>query len=208
MYNKGVLASGYFIWRHANCLSLVMKTALVFLFLSLLAFSSQAQVVTRAEVVDGDTIPSIYFKQVTVVEKMSPKMRQRLRQESKLIRDVKITMPYAKALAYEMREINETVSVLSTDKEKNSYLKEKEKDLKKRFEGDLKKLTFRQGKLLLKLVDRETGNAAYFLLKEYKNGTSAFFWQGVASIFGMDLKERYDPAKEPVLEAVIAMLGY
>ena len=117
-------------------------------------------------------------------------------------------MPYAKACAAKIENVNAHLASLPTEKEKEKYLKIAEKELKSEYEDDLRKMTFQQGKLLIKLIDRECGSNSYELIKLYKSGRSAFFWNGVAGLFGMDLKEEYNPKEEQEIEVVLSYLGY
>ena len=82
-----------------------------------------------------------------------------------------------------------------------------ESDLRAEYEEELMKLTVTQGKILIKLVDRETGNSSYNLVKELRNGLTAFFWQGLARLFGNDLKTEYDAiAFDKDIEQIVASI--
>lgn len=87
------------------------------------------------------------------------------------------------------------------------YRKDLEKDMKAKFEKELKDLTIGQGKVMVKLINRETGNNCYHIIKDIKGGFSAFTWQIVAKHYSYDLKEEYDPHKEWILELAIKSLG-
>jgi hypothetical protein len=76
--------------------------------------------------------------------------------------------------------------------QREKYLKDYQKRLFREFEEPLKKLTINQGKLLLKLLDREVGLSSYYIIKNYRGGITAGFWQGIAKLFGSDLKKQYD----------------
>ena len=95
---------------------------------------------------------------------------------------------------------------LKTEKDKRAYIKQVEREIHEEFEGDLKKLTITQGRILLKLIDREVGETSYDLLKEFKGTFSAFFWQTLARIFGHDLKSEFDPEGEDILLNEIVIL--
>ncbi|MCF6185115.1 MAG: DUF4294 domain-containing protein [Bacteroidales bacterium] len=82
---------------------------------------------------------------------------------------------------------------MDNNRERRNYINEKEKELKKEFEGDIRNMTYSQGRILIKLVDRQTGNTTYQIVKHFKGGVSAFFWQGIARIFQTNLKYEYDP---------------
>jgi hypothetical protein len=113
-----------------------------------------------------------------------------------MIYNLKKTYPYAQIAKYKLLEINENLKTLKTDREKKEYIVNAEKELRNQFEKDLTKLTVSQGKMLIKLIDRETGRTSYELVKELKGGFSATFWQGIARLFGSNLKIKFDPQGE------------
>jgi len=123
------------------------------------------------------------------------------------VRDVKKTLPYAKLVARELSKANLKLASLSTDKERKKYLSQFEKEVFRSYESDLKKMTINQGKLLLKLIDRECDQTSYDLIKVYRGSITAFFWQGVARVFGSSLKSEYDASdKDKMLERVILLV--
>ena len=97
---------------------------------------------------------------------------------------------------------------IESEKERKAYSKEVEESLKAEFEGELRKLTVSQGRILLRLVDRETGNTTYEILKDFRGSLSAVFWQTVAKIFGSNLKTRYNPSsgEDKTIEQIIAQI--
>ena len=151
---------------------------------------------TYSTVVEGDTIPLVYMQTVDVVASLSPEAAAQLKAYYILRRDVLRTYPYAKYAARKLKEINDHAETLTSEKEKKRYIKRTEDELKDKFEGDLKKLTINQGRILMKLIDRETGNTTYAVVKELRGGFKAFMWQGVAKVFGDNLKDEYDAAGE------------
>ena len=99
------------------------------------------------------------------------------------------------------------MQTISSKKKKDEYIKSVEKELFKDFEKDLRKLNYRQGKLLIKLVDRECNQTSYEIVKLYRGKFSAFFWQTVAVIFKTNLKENYNPeGDDKLLEQVVVMV--
>jgi hypothetical protein len=145
------------------------------------------------KVVDGDTIPHVYLPDVPVFGVWKNKNDRQYARYSRLVNNVKKALPYARLASQKLKEINEHMASLKTEKEREAYLKIAEKQLFKEFETPLKKLTYTQGRILIKLIDRETGDTSYDLIKDYKGGFSAFFWQSVAKVFGSNLKSEYDP---------------
>jgi hypothetical protein len=95
----------------------------------------------------------------------------------------------------------------ANDKERRRIMKQAEDELRNEFEDDLKKLTFKQGAILIKLVDRETGNSSYELVQELRGKFVAFFWQAFARLFGYNLKEEYDPdGADREIEEIVVMI--
>jgi len=127
---------------------------------------------------------------------MSPK---KLREYSLLEYKVKKVYPIAKVAAVKLAEYNRVYSTFKTDRERKRYVRGVEKELFAEFEDELRKMKVSEGRILIKLLDRETGNSSFEIIKEFKGGFSAFFWQSVAKLFGHDLKSQYDPKLEDVL---------
>lgn len=152
---------------------------------------------------NGDTIPNVNIKTVTV--RRFSKRRQQIKYD-KLVRNVKKAYPFAVAARDELANMNaQLVGVEGRDRER--YIKEYEKQMFKKYEKDLRALTISQGRILLKLVDREIDNTAYELVKEYRGSFSAFFWQGVARLFGENLKSEYDPDEEDMyIEEIVQLI--
>jgi hypothetical protein len=96
---------------------------------------------------------------------------------------------------------------MKSDTERKKFMKEFEKEAFKKYEADLKKMTVSQGRILMKLVDRECDKTSFDLIKAYKGSFTAFFWQGVARLFGSNLKSEFDASdKDKVLERVIVLV--
>ncbi|MFW6248621.1 MAG: DUF4294 domain-containing protein [Bacteroidota bacterium] len=121
------------------------------------------------------------------------------RKYRRLVHNVKKVYPYAKLAGEMLFELNQEMVQLETDRQRKSFIKQMEDTIRAEYEDDLKKLTITQGKILIKLIDRETGNTSYNLVKELRGSFSAFFWQALARLFGSNLKTNYDPAGEDAL---------
>lgn len=145
---------------------------------------------------DGEYVAHIKIDDVVKVGKRRFRNRREMSQYYRMIYNLKKTYPYAQIAKYKLLEINENLKALKTDKEKRDYIAKAEKELRNQFEKDLTKLTISQGKMLIKLIDRETGRTSYELVKELKGGFSATFWQGIARLFGSNLKTKFDPQGE------------
>ena len=123
------------------------------------------------------------------------------------VRDVKLTLPYARLIASELNKTNKTLVSLSDDKERKKYLSQYEKQVLKKYEPALKNMNMNQGRMLLKLIDRECNQTSYELIKAYRGAFTAFFWQGVAKLFGSNLKAEYDGKdKDRMVERIIILV--
>lgn len=122
-----------------------------------------------------------------------PKHLLKRRQEWTRLRNaIYVTYPYARRAGIIMNEINAKISTLPTKEKRKQYIKTREKELKKEFADPLSELSVYQGKVLMKLINRQTGNNCYNIIKEYKGGFTARFYQTVAFFFSSNLKQPYD----------------
>ena len=147
-------------------------------------------------VVEGDTILLAFLDDVNIPAKRRFKNKFDERRYWKLVYNLKKVYPYAKLARVKLQEMNAHFLTLKTERQKKAYTKQMEKEIRDQFEGELKKLTITQGRLLIKLIDRETGNTSYELVKELRGTFSAVFWQTLARLFGSNLKTQYDATGE------------
>jgi hypothetical protein len=160
-----------------------------------------------ARVVDGDTLITYDLPEYLVTAKMPRKLKKLARQNARLVYNVKKAYPYAKIAGLKLREYEVILRNANSDAERRKIMKQAEEELKEEFEDDLRKLTFKQGLILIKLVDRETGNSSYVLIQELRGKFVAFFWQTFARIFGYNLKTEYDPeAEDRNIEEIVVMI--
>jgi hypothetical protein len=184
-----------------------MKKTIIILSLFLLSLSVKAQDtlavvgenVLYGLVVDGDTILVSSIEEVYVLPMHKFEKKRDLRKYRRLVRNVKKVYPYAKMAKRKYDEVSENLASKETEKERKAYMNQVEKEIKEEFEGDLKKLTISQGRILIKLIDREIGESSYDLLQELKGKFSAFFWQTLARLFGHNLKSTFDAEGEDKL---------
>ncbi len=152
--------------------------------------------VTRAIIEGNDTIPIVELEEVRIYKSSDFEYLSYKRRDRRLVRNVKKAYPYSRIAATKLKELDEELSKLQSEAEQKDYMKQAEKEIMKEFEKELRKLTVTQGIILVKLIDRETGQTSYEVIKDLKGGFSAFFWQGIARIFGNNLKAEYDPEGE------------
>jgi hypothetical protein len=140
---------------------------------------------------NGDTLYQIPIKPLYVFP--LPKQGSRdWKAYRKLVYNFRKAYPYALLAKEKTEQMEQQLTVLTSSKERDALIAKYEKEMFAEFEKPLRKLTFSQGKLLLKLIDREVGQTSYYIIKDLKGGFSAFFWQGVARLFGANLKKPYD----------------
>ncbi|MFN4007480.1 MAG: DUF4294 domain-containing protein [Chitinophagaceae bacterium] len=162
---------------------------------------------------NGDTIPCGWLEPIWVDGHMNEKWRKYHAEWTRLRNAIYVTYPYAKAAGKTMNEINAQLIGVNDKKKRKAIIQAKEKELKSQFTDKLKNLSVYQGKVLMKLICRETGNNCYEIVDEYKGHFSAVFWQSVAFVFGSSLKQSYnssgaDAAMEVIVQDVERMYGY
>lgn len=156
---------------------------------------------------DGDSITQVNFYTLRVYPPMAFKNTRQERAYYKLIRDVKRTLPLAKTINHIIIETYEYMQTLPPGKEREEHIKRVEKGLKAQYTPQMKKLTYAQGKLLIKLVDRECNQTSYELVKAFIGPFKAGVYQTFASIFGASLKKEYDPEGDDAMtERIILMV--
>ena len=145
---------------------------------------------------DGSLVPTSMLPDAFCNGKMPKWMRDKMKEWTRLRNAVYVTYPYAKEAGKIINEINAKLGGVTDEKTRKRFIKEREKDLRDAFASKLMNLSVYQGKVLMKLINRETGNNCYDILKEYKGGFDARVYQTVAFFFGSSLKQTYDPAGE------------
>ena len=158
-------------------------------------------------IIEGDTVAMGYIPNIIVFETIVFKNKREQQHYNKLVRDVKKTLPYAKLVYNTLIETYEYIETLPTDKDREDHLKQMEKDLFKEYKPVLAKLTLTQGKLLIKLIDRECNQSAFHLLTAYLGRFRAGFWNFFAGMFGASLKVDYDPkGKDADIERIAILV--
>ena len=188
-----------------------MKTTLIilfFLFAGISGLKSQDNlIVVRARILDGDTVPQISLKEVEVFSLIVPKSKKRKRKLTRYVKNVKKVYPYARLAGIQLRKYEHLLLQAENDKARRKLMKQAEKEINEQYGGDLKKLTFSQGKILIKLIDRETGESSFELVQELRGKFTAFWYHAFAKLWGYNLKVRYDPLGEDrQLEVIVKLI--
>jgi hypothetical protein len=161
----------------------------------------------RVRIVDGDTILIAFLPEVPIFADRIFRSEKQRKQYDKLKRNVKKVYPYALLAEARIKEYDLQLQKIPNESDRKKFMKEVEKKLKVEFEKDLKNLTFSQGKLLIKLIDRQTDKTSYELVKQYRGSFSAFMWQSLARMFGANLKTEYDPeGEDKKIEEIIYLI--
>ena len=156
-------------------------------------------IVTKGIIQGTDTIPVFELEEVRIYSRQDFEYLYQKRRNRRLVRNVKKAYPYAKIAGVRLKELDVRLAQIESEEEKKAYVNTAEKQIMDQFEKEVKKLTITQGIILVKLIDRETGRTSYQVIKDLKGGITAFFWQGIARIFGNNLKAKYDPDGDDLL---------
>jgi len=169
------------------------------------AFAQQVEL--KEEIVGNDTfLIASTLKRVDIISKKRFNSKKEESDFNRLRRNVIIVYPYAKMAGALHEQLNGELETIGKKRKQNKYLKDREEELRKQFEDKLKDLTVAQGAILVKLINRETGNNCYELIKDLKSPTAAFFWNIWAKKYGYNLKEEYKPEENPDLELIMTAL--
>ena len=189
------------------------RILLLLLFFSFIAVCVHAQQTTTINgykvplcVYKGDTIPALRLPTVYVFKPLKFKNKKQEMEYYRLVRNVKKTLPIAKEVNRAVIETYEFLLTLPDEKSREKHLQMVEKGVKEQYTPRLKKLTFSQGKLLIKLINRETDSSSYELVKAFLGPFKAGFYQAFAAIFGASLKKEYHPEAEDILIEQIIIL--
>lgn len=186
-------------------------------------FSAQAQEIEGvrmpAIIVGTDTIPMYYLNEIVAYHNLTPAMRRKLnrqarREERRQDRDeaayarlrynVYKVYPYANIAAVLLKDVHSKLDQMPNKDARKKYLKNIEKELNKRFKGELEQFTISQGIVLVKLINRQTGRSCFDIIQEVKGGFNAVVWQGVALVFSNNLKREYEPTgRDKDIEGIV-----
>jgi len=210
--------------KTSNITRFILATILLSLFVSVNGFAqsrkskSKGPLVTaesvpennislRAFPYNGETLPLVTLNEVQVLASRTFKSEKARQQYYKLWRDVRQAYPYAILASVKLREYDAILANIPENK-RDPYLKKTEKELKTQFESDLKNLTMNQGRILIRLINRETGMTTYKVIKDYRGTFSAFIWQSFAILWGNNLKWQYDPTQgeDKLIEDIIQQI--
>lgn len=157
----------------------------------------------RVMIYGKDTIPFITLRIHDVYDKLPKRFRKERERWTRLRNAVYVTYPYARSASRILKDVNLELAKISKKKQRKEYLTQKEEQLKAQFADKLENLSVYQGKVLMKLIHRETGENCYELVKELKGGFNARIWQTVAFFFGGNLKSEFNIQEDCEIEMIV-----
>ncbi len=196
-----------------SCKSLKILT-LLFLFLSAAktgfaqSRTSDGRILVGAVIEGRDTIPMLFLDEVEKIAAMPKHIAKKKAAHNRLRYNIYKVYPYAVIAADVLKDVDVNLARLENNKKaRRQYLNTVEKELNKRFKGELEDLTISQGQVLVKLIDRQTGKNCFNIIRELKGGFSAVVWQSVALLFSNSLKREYDgQGADREIELIVAEL--
>lgn len=178
---------------------------------TLLAQTGNDTLKVGAIILNGDTLPHQWIREVLITEKapkwlVKQRRRDRKNEEAytQLRYNVYKTYPYAVAASFILQDIDSMLTLIQSKDAKKEYKLRKEAELNRKFKGELENMTISQGQVLVKLIARQTGKPCYQIVKELKGGFNAGLWQAVALLFNNNLRNTYDATGEDaVIESIV-----
>ena len=186
-----------------------MKRLIIVILLLAVSVAKAQQgggIVMFGTVYQGDTIPMQYLDVVTISGYVCPLSEDEKRKYKKLIKNVKVVYPYAKQAGKLLDRYTIVLQQAKNDSQRKKIMKQAEKEIENKFGPSLKKLNRSQGKILIRLIDRETGSDSYALVKELRGSFRAAFYQTLGKLFGYNLRTKYDPennSEDRIIERII-----
>lgn len=186
-----------------------MKRLIIVILLLAVSVAKAQQgggIVMFGTVYQGDTIPMQYLDVVTISGYVCPLSEAEKRKYKKLIKNVKVVYPYAKQAGKLLDRYTIVLQQAKNDSQRKKIMKQAEKEIENKFGPSLKKLNRSQGKILIRLIDRETGSDSYALVKELRGSFRAVFYQTLGKLFGYNLRSKYDPennSEDRIIERII-----
>lgn len=152
---------------------------------------------------NGEVVPWFPIEEVVIYAKRTFKSEEDRIKYLRLRRNVIRVLPYAIYAQKRYEQLDRDLALANSRREEKKLIKECEREIKEKITSEVKNLSVSQGKILIKLIERQTGNTSYDLVKDMKGNISAFLYQGVAKIFGHNLKSTYDPHEDYEIENII-----
>jgi Domain of unknown function (DUF4294) len=186
----------------------MIKSAAIFSLFMGLAISGFAQDGGTRAYLAEDGVPVVWIREVVIASKRTSKSnandyKRNEKKFNKLRYNIMKVLPYANEAAKNIRLVNAELDRMNNEAAKDAYLRSREHFLFGKYEKEISRLTPQQGKVLIKLIDRQCGTSTFALLKNYRSGATAQLWQSVGAVFGFNLKEEYDPEEDLAIEVIL-----
>lgn len=181
---------------------------LIFTFTSI-AFTQDTvkSIVVPGKIVNGDTIPFIDISSAIVFPKFDFTNSKELLRYDRLVYNIRIVYPFAKLAAEKLKEYRNKLDSIPSKKARRIFIRNAQKELEAQFGDKVRAMTFTQGKILIKLIYRQTGNSTFDIVKELRGSFNAFIWQTMARLFGYDLHTPYDAeGDDKAVERIVQMI--
>lgn len=160
-----------------------------------------------AVIVDGDTIACITTRTFVVVGFRANRSNKEKKRYTKLVRNVMKVYPYARIAAQRLQEYDDMLAMIPNKSQQQLAMKSVEKQIRKEFQQDIENMSFAQGVILIKLIDRETSKTSYKIIYEFRGKLRASFYQTIAKMFKYDLKSEYNPdGSDKEIEKIVRMI--
>ena len=163
---------------------------------------------TYVTIIDGELTPMIVTEEIKIVDSRIFKSKAERDDYNRLRYNVYKVLPYAKFAADRYQQLQRDLATTADKRKQKELINVCETQIKDLFKREIENLTISQGEVLIKLIDRQTGNTSYDMVKDLKGGLKAFMLQSVARVFGHNLKETYDPNEERDIESILQQAGY
>jgi len=163
--------------------------------------------VTKRVWVNDEYLAQYELPEVYVIPSYEFNNKKQRKRYTRLAKHLIKVYPYAKLANEALKELNEEIDSIGDERLIKKHIKQVDRQLQEQYGDELKKLTITQGRLLIKLIDRETGSTSYELVKELRGSFSAFMWQSLARLFGENLKDEYNPKEEDrMIEHIVLLI--
>lgn len=162
--------------------------------------------IVRVHIENGDTIPYVLLPDFNYTELRKNRSKRQQRQWNRLMTNIVKVYPYAKITGELLEYYDQELAKIEDENDRKKYMAEAEEVVKAEFRGEITNMTISQGKVLVKLIDRETGQTSYELIKELRSGFTAFMWNSVALLFGNNLKAEYNAFEDSDIEQIVQMI--
>ena len=178
--------------RHIFCLFLLVNAGILDAQEATSKWGPNDTLIVSAIVYNGESMPFREMDMVYVSNLSRDKLAKYIQNYNRLRNAVYVTYPYARTAGATLNDVNAHMTHISSKRDRKKYIKSREKELKDQFADPLSNLSVYQGRVLMKLINRQTGNNCYDIIKEYRGGLNARLYQTVAFFFNSSLKQDYD----------------